>query len=211
MATPKISSAAWPAGCGMEQAEMDLEQKQIEQARTHPEAFAGLYDRYGERIYRHCYHRLGNHPDAEDLTAQVFRRALEGLPAYDWRGIPFGAWLFRIAHNLLIDRYRSERTAVSLETLSENGVDLPERDAPAPDARLAQIEEGAVAWAAVARLPMLQRRAVVLRFGRDLSNAEVGKLIGRSEAATKQLIYRAMRSLRTQLATSETPIGSEKP
>jgi len=170
----------------------------VEQARDDPDAFAQLYDRYVDRIYRYGFRRLSRHEDAEDLTAQTFRRALEGLPEYEWRGLPFGAWLFRIAHNLVVDRRRVGNAPLSLDRLTEGGFEPSERLAEGPDACLVEQEAADEAWAAVAALPPLQRRAVTLRFGRDLSHAEVGVIIGRSEAATKQLIYRAMQTLRIQ-------------
>jgi RNA polymerase sigma-70 factor (ECF subfamily) len=168
----------------------------VERARTDPDAFAGLYDRYVQRVYRYTYTRLGSHPDAEDVTAQTFHRALERLEQYEWRGAPFGAWLFRIARNLVADRRRAGSPPVSLDGLSENGFD-PAAPFEPPDGALLGREEADAAWAAVAILPPMQRRAVTLRF--DLSHAEVGVIIGRSETATKQLIYRAMKTLREQL------------
>jgi RNA polymerase sigma-70 factor, ECF subfamily len=178
--------------------ELTEEATLVERARTDPDAFAGLYDRYVQRVYRYAYARLGSHPDAEDLTAQTFHRALERLEQYQWRGMPFGAWLFRIAHNLVVDRRRSGSPPVSLDSLSENGYD-PAAPFEPPDGALLGREEGDAAWAAVAILPPMQRRAVTLRFARDLSHAEVGVIIGRSETATKQLIYRAMKTLREKM------------
>jgi RNA polymerase sigma-70 factor, ECF subfamily len=175
----------------------------VERARTEANAFATLYDRYVERVYRYAYRRLGVHAEAEDLTAQTFQRVLESLPHYQARGLPFGAWVFRIAHNLVVDRYRGQRSPLSLD---EAGPSLElESGGDGIDAELAQREEIDAAWQAVDRLPPLQRRAVVLRFGRNLSHAEIGPIIGRSEAATKQLIYRAMKTLRSSLQAIGEP------
>jgi len=179
--------------------DLAMERSLVARAASEPEAFGELYDRYVGRIYRFAYRRLGSHADAEDLTAQTFRRALEFLDRYEWRGLPFGAWLFRIANNLVTDWRRRGGSAVSLDRLGDAGIDPGDPDTPLPEDDLVAHEEGETAWAAVATLPVLQRRAVTLRFGRDLSHAEVGVIIGRSEAATKQLIYRAMKSLRSQM------------
>jgi RNA polymerase sigma-70 factor (ECF subfamily) len=179
-------------------AELSEEAVLVERARTDPDAFAGLYDRYVQRVYRYAYARLGTHADAEDLTAQTFHRALERLDQFEWRGTPFGAWLFRIAHNLVMDRRRTGSPPLSLDGLSENGFD-PAAPFEPPDGAILGREEADAAWGAVATLPPMQRRAVTLRFSRDLSHAEVGVIIGRSETATKQLIYRAMKTLRGQL------------
>ena len=188
--------AAMPAG----ETDLAWEAALVGRARSDPDAFARLYDLYVERVYRYAFRRLGAHEDAEDLTAQTFHRALERLDRYEWRGLPFGAWLFRIAHNLVVDRRRAGAAPLSLDGLGQDGFE-PAATGEAPDAGLLAQEEAAAAWAAVAALPPLQRRAVTLRFGRDLSHAEVGAIIGRSEAATKQLVYRAMKTLRERLET----------
>jgi RNA polymerase sigma-70 factor, ECF subfamily len=175
----------------------------VERARTDANAFAALYDRYVQRVYRYAYRRLGAHAEAEDLTAQTFQRVLESLPQYQVRGLPFDAWLFRIAHNLVVDRYRLHRPSISVDALDP--ASEPDSGADSMDEALGEREEIDAAWRAVDHLPPLQRRAVVLRFGRDLSHAEIGPIIGRSEAATKQLIYRAMKTLRRNLQTNGEP------
>ncbi len=172
-------------------------------ATVEPEAFGRLYDRYVGRVYRYAFRRLSSHPDAEDVTSQTFRRALEGLAGYTWQGAPFGAWLFRIAHNQIVDRRRQVAAPLSLQQLTEAGWEPGDADAVLPDQQVLDMEEIDTAWSAVRTLPELQRRAVSLRFGRDLSHAEVGSMIGRSEAATKQLIYRAMKTLRVQLEATK--------
>ena len=184
--------------------ELEEEQALVERARTDSAAFAALYDRYVERVYRYAFRRIGTHADAEDLTAQTFQRVLEALPHYESRGLPFGAWLFRIAHNQLVDRYRARGRSVSLNRMQQSG-DLPDMDGDPPGDPLEEREELDAAWSAVQRLPALQRRAVVLRFGRDLSHAEIGPIIGRSESATKQLIYRALKTLRQRLQSEVKP------
>jgi RNA polymerase sigma-70 factor (ECF subfamily) len=184
-------------------AELEQEAALVARARTEPNAFAELYDRYVDRIYRYAYRRLGKHADAEDVTARTFHKAFEGLDHYEWRGAPFGAWLFRIAHNLLVDQYRAPAAAVSIDDLSAAGREPGDPHTLIPEDAVLAREEVDGAWAAVARLPVLQRRAVTLRFGQDLSHAEVGVIIGRSEAATKQLVYRAMKTLRELLDVAE--------
>lgn len=180
-------------------AELAVEHELVQRAASDSDAFGALYDRYVGRVYRYAYRRLDSHLDAEDVTAQTFRRALEWLDRYEWRGLPFGAWLFRIAHNLVTDRLRQGSAPLSLDRLTDDGLDPGDPDVELPEESALAREEADAAWAAVGMLPPLQRRAVTLRFGRDLSHAEVGVIIGRSEAATKQLIYRAMKSLRAQL------------
>jgi RNA polymerase sigma-70 factor (ECF subfamily) len=170
----------------------------VARAREDPRAFAALYDRYVEPLYRYAYRRTGSHPAAEDLVSATFHRALESLESYEWRGLSFGAWLYRIAGNLAADGSRRAKAA-SLDGLHADGFEAADSGAEAPGDALLDREEVDAAWAAVALLPPMQRRAVVLRFARGLSNAETGAAIGRSEAATKQLVYRAIRSVRARL------------
>ena len=182
-------AASPPDLCGV------CEGSRATRAAAEPAAFAELYDRYLPRVYRYAYRRLGSHSDAEDLAAQTFQRALEAIGRYEERGLPFGAWLFRIAHNLIVDRRRLRRGDLPLDGVLHDPADGD----PPPDALVVAHEEATTAWDAVATLPPLQRRAVALRFGQDLSHAEVGQRIGRSEAATKQLVYRAMLTLRARM------------
>lgn len=177
------------------------ERKQIELARSDLRAFGPLYDRYVDPVYRYCYRRTGSHTSAEDLTAQTFRQAIESLPAYEWRGAPFGAWLFRIAHNLVADQLKKKK-AVSLDGMVEDGFD-PAGNDDLPDAQVVACQERDAAWQEVAKLPPMQRRALTLYFGRDMTHAEVGRVIGRSEPATRQLVFRGVQTLRSRLSERE--------
>ena len=85
------------------------EDQLIEQAKTDPEAFGKLYEVYVEKIYNYVYYRIGNHHDAEDLTARVFNRALNHIANYNNKGAPFAAWLYRIAHNLVANWHRDHQ------------------------------------------------------------------------------------------------------
>ena len=174
----------------------------VERARTDGEAFGRLYDRYLDQVYRYVYRRTGTHADAEDLTAQTFHRALERLETYESRDRPFGAWLVRIAQNLIVDRARRGRPPLSLDGLGEQGF-AASAETYNVDAALIEREERDAAWRAVGELPMMQRRAVTLYFARGMSHAEVGRAIGRSEPAAKQLVYRAVKTLRARLAAGE--------
>lgn len=176
------------------EAELARERELVEAAKTRREEFGRLYDHYFPRIYRYAYRQTGSHPEAEDLTAETFRRALEHLDGYHWQGHPFGAWLFRIAANLVVSRHRQARPQGRLDESFElaDGDPLPE------EAALAREEVGAL-WNLVATLPPDQRRAVVLRFGHGLKGREIAAKLGRSEGAAKQLLYRAMLTLREQV------------
>src|SRR5579875_1239558 len=169
------------------------------------ETFIALYDRLLPRLYRYAYRRLGTHADAEDIAAQTFQRALEFRERYQQRGVPVEAWLFRIAHNLIVDHYRARRDVAPLDAFDRSIA----TDAPPLDALVLENERLSTVWEAVATLPPLQRRAVTLYLGHDLPHAGVGRRIGRSEAATKQLVYRAMRALRMRLAEGEGGVEND--
>ncbi|TAK32808.1 MAG: sigma-70 family RNA polymerase sigma factor [Chloroflexota bacterium] len=175
-------------------AELVYERELIEKARASREAFGLLYDRYAGSIYRYAYARTGSHHDAEDVTAEVFRRALEHLDRYEWRGGPFGAWLSSIAAHLVIDRHRRARPQSSID----EALELPDND-PLPERVALDREEAGSLWAAVATLPSDQRRAVVLRFSRGLKGREIAEVMGRSEGSVKQLLYRAVVTLREKV------------
>lgn len=169
------------------------EQRLVEQAQRDLKAFGVLYDRYVDRVYRFCYRRTGSHYEAEELTAQAFRRALEGLPKYEWRGTPFGAWLFRIAGHLIVDR--SKRREVPLDRdFQESG--------PEPLEGLLEAEEVDELWQAVYGLPLYQQQVLVLRYAQGLSTREVARIVNRSETATKQLVHRSLKALRERLQVS---------
>lgn len=164
----------------------------IERARTDPEAFGILYERYVDRIYSYIYYRTGNHADAEDLTARTFYRALQHIRHYEERGLPFSAWLYRIAHNLVANwhRDRGKRQMVSLDELHSLTVgEGPERVAE-------KRERAEMLFRVIRSLPPERQELLILKFVEHLSNAEIGKIMGRSEGAIKSLYHRTLLSLR---------------
>lgn len=178
----------------MTASELDRERELVKAARSSKEAFEQLYDRYVVRIYCYAYARTGSHHDAEDLTSETFRRALEHIGSYRWEGVAFGAWLHRIAANLVIERHRREHAREPLDEV----LGLADGD-PRPEEVAEAREEAGALWAAVETLPPDQRRAVVLRFSHGLRGKEIAERMGRSEGAVKQLLFRAMVALRERL------------
>lgn len=168
----------------------------IELARREPEAFGELYQRNVDRIYNYVYYRTGNVADAEDLTARTFHQALSNLSGYTHYGLPFVAWLYRIAHNLVANYHRSHsrwRTA-SLEELELRG-----RPADGPE-RVAELNERKQAlWSAIRRQPEERQRLLILKFADRLSNEEIGREMGRTESSIKSLYFRTLRALRADL------------
>ncbi len=168
----------------------------VERARTEPDAFGQLYERYVDRVYSYIYHRVGNVQDAEDLTARTFYRALEKLDTYEDRGLPFSAWLFRIAHNLVANWHRdhSRRQVFSLEKLWWRS-----HDGARPDEAVEAEVEREELWEAINRLPEERRNLLLYKLNTTLSNLEIGEMMNKSESAIKSLYFRTLSALRKDL------------
>jgi RNA polymerase sigma-70 factor (ECF subfamily) len=164
----------------------------IDRARTEPDAFACLYERTATEVYRFAFSLTRDHARAEDVTAETYRRALARIPAYEDRGTPFVAWLFTIARNFVRDGAR--RGARETPLLDH---DTPTHDWPGEG--VVRGERQLAVQAALRRLPPVQRRVMVLRYGHERSCRDIGDELGKSEAAIKQLSYRAARRLRQLL------------
>ncbi len=166
------------------------------------EAFGQLYQAYADRIYSYLAFRLApreggcqNPTEAEDLAAETFIRALNALDSFRWQGAPFGAWLFRIAHNVLVDYVRSQgrRETVPLEeTIAVAG----STGRAAEDGLLTR----ACLQVATAQLTALQQQVIALRFAAGLSLAETARVMGKREGAVKDLQHKALAALRRRLA-----------
>jgi RNA polymerase sigma-70 factor (ECF subfamily) len=168
----------------------------VEMAKTDQEAFGMLYERYVGKIYNYVYYRTGNHHDAEDLTAMVFYRAMRHIPAYTERGVPFQAWLYRIAHNLIANwhRDRARRKIIPLEEFTGPGP-----DADKPDEQAEGRAEHAALLEVIRRLPEERQQLLILKFIERLPNAEIGVIMGRTEGAIKSLYHRTLIALRDEL------------
>jgi RNA polymerase sigma-70 factor, ECF subfamily len=165
-------------------------------------AFGMIFDHYHEAIYRFIASRVHRPTDAEDLTQLVFVKALEALPRYESRGIPFGGWLFRLARNAVIDHVRTRREHAGLDTIA----DRPHSDA-GPDEIAAIRQELNAVGAALASLTEEQREAIELRFFAGLSAREAAAAMGKQEGTVRGLQFRAIASLRRELGI-EAEIGS---
>lgn len=169
------------------------ERRLIEAAQRDPACFAQLYESNFERVYAFIARRVRDRDQAQDLTADVFHSALKNLSRFEWRGVPFAAWLFRIAANAIIDR---GKRAAQLETIMLREIHEPD---PSSDADLADVEHRARLFKLVEKLPADQRRVITMRFAHQKSIAEIAKQIGRSEGAIKQLQFRGLQGLRTMV------------
>ena len=168
----------------------------IARAKEDPKAFGLLYERYVNNIYNYIYYRTGNHHDAEDLTARTFYRALKHISRYVDRGAPFSAWLYRIAHNLVANWHRdhSRRQIISLDELV---VMTTKRKGPAAMAE--EHLEHDLLLQAVRRLPPERQQLLIFKFVEQMSNAEIGEVMGRTEGAIKSLYHRTLVVLRKEL------------
>lgn len=169
----------------------------VKRAKHDPEAFGVLYERYVDKIYSYIYFHTSSEQDAEDLTARTFHQALANIRRYSERGLPFSAWLYRIAHNLVANWHRdhSRRPQVSLDEV----VKILTRSRHAPDELAEQQSELDALRAVIQQLPPERQLLLVLKYGESQTNAEIGKALRRSEGAVKSLLHRTLLDLRTAL------------
>ena len=179
-----------PEGAALKTEEAD-EQLLIEAAQKNPGRFAELYEANFERVYAFVVSRVRNRDEAQDVTAEVFHKALAHLGRFEWRGAPFAAWLYRIAANALADR--------AARAAREREIPSPDDPAPAPDG-LEEAERRARLFRLVRSLPRDQHRVIVLRFSEEMSIREIAQAMGRTEGAVKQLQFRALETLRARWA-----------
>jgi len=164
------------------------------------DAFGMLYARYVDRIYNYVYYRTGNVHDAEDLTARVFQRAMKHIHNYTDRGVPFSAWLYRIAHNLVANWHRDHSRRQEIP-LADAPILKARGDLPEANMVRTEVQEGLLRL--IRRLPPDRQQLLILKFVENLSNAEIGDIMGRSEGAVKSLYHRTLLSLRDQVGESE--------
>ncbi len=165
----------------------------IEEAQKDSARFAELYEANFERVYAYVVKRVGDRAETEDITSEVFHHALANLHKFEWRGIPFAAWLYRIAANLISDRWQ--------RTGRENVSDDPDEieSLQARNVAFDQAEQRAMLFRLVSSLPEEQRRVVILRFVEEKSIKEVARDVRKTEGAVKQLQFRALSSLRARM------------
>ena len=165
------------------------------------QAFAQLYEAHFDRIYRYVVLRIGDRTEAEDITQQVFLNALQSISSFKWKGVPFAAWLFRIAHNQVVDyvRKRQKRVATPLDESLIIGDSNPQQMVE----HSLDIEQLLLA---TKRLTEAQREVISLRFTGGLSTAQVAKIMGKNQGAVKALQHSAIVALRKVLLVS----GNEK-
>ena len=175
---------------------MQNDESLVRRAQQHDQdAFAQLYEEYFDKIYRYITLKIGNRTEAEDMTQQVFLNAIKSISSFRWRGIPFSAWLFRIAHNQMVDYFRkkAKHATISLdEVLVSNGNN--------PQLVAEQNLDIERLLLATEQLTQAQREVISLRFASELSIAQVARVMGKSQGAIKALQHSAIVALRKTLS-----------
>jgi RNA polymerase sigma factor (sigma-70 family) len=181
---------------------LSQELKLVRQARADAQAFGALYDHYFPRVYNYVYYRVQQRVATDDLVSTIFVRALDRLDSYrEGRG-PFGVWLFRIAHNVVVDYYRSLPRASPLPMERAEHL-VP--DAPSVEQSLAQRQEVEALLAQVSRLSEREQEIIGLKFGGGLTNRKIAALMDLKENHVAVILYRAMRKLRHRLEAHSRP------
>ena len=164
----------------------------VEAAQKDPARFSDLYEANFERVYAFVARRVHARADVEDITAKVFQHAFENLSRFQWRSVPFVAWLYRIAANAVADRWQSLSRETGRPVMEAPSVDFD-------DTEIERTERRAQLFRNVAKLPAKQRRVIEMRFAEEKSIREIAKVLGKSTGAVKQLQHRAYVRLRDQL------------
>jgi RNA polymerase sigma-70 factor (ECF subfamily) len=167
----------------------------VEAAQSDPAKFDALYELQFERVYAFVANRVRNRATAEDLTSEVFHRALANLPGYEWRGVPFAAWLLRIAANAIADQFKR----AAREFPSPDDPPEPAADPDLQASELRAIEYRAQLFRLVGQLPEVQKQVVYERFVEQRSIGEIAQRLGKTPGAIKQLQLRAVQNLRSQM------------
>lgn len=173
----------------------ESDQALIIRARVDRTAFGELYERYVDRIYAYLLYRTGSRPDAEDLTQRVFSQALGAIDDHDPDAGSAGGWLFTIAHNTLANYYRTRARRPSARLEAAAGA----VDPAVPLDDVEAIEDAHAVRRALARLSAERQHLVLLKYVVGLSNAEIGRVLGKSEGAIKSLLRRTLGALRREL------------
>lgn len=174
---------------------LEEEKKLIERAKKSPEAFGELYDLYFDSIFTYIVYRVSGREQAEDITSQVFEKAMKSIQRFEWQGYSYGSWLYKIAHNLIIDSYKAKKDTVSIEESilikdeEEENIEFVTKK----DLDLSKLLR------AIEILPTEQREIVYLRYVKELSIKETVEVTGKSVDSVKSLAKRALNNLKKNL------------
>ena len=182
-------------------ASLNDERLLIQAAQSDPSRFADLYESNFTRVYAFVARRVNDREEAQDVTAEVFHQALKNLGRFQWRGVPFAAWLLRIAANALADRWQHASRGIEVPA------DSAQLESEASSADAVELERRAMLFQLVDRLPSDQRLVITRRFVDQKSIREISQELGRSAGAVKQLQFRALETLRGQMLKDNSETG----
>lgn len=174
------------------------EKELIEKAKVDKEAFMQIYDSYFRKIYNYAYYRTMDQSEAEEITSQTFLLALESIGKFEYRGVPLGVWLYRIASNVLVDLFRKKNKTLVLD---DNEFEAAIEGQP--ETILVSKDEKSELAQLLKKLPPPQQQAVILRYIQELSYKEISEIMDKSEGAVKQLLHRGLTTLRERMVRYE--------
>jgi RNA polymerase sigma-70 factor (ECF subfamily) len=181
---------------------MDLieEKELVERARRDPEVFGKLYDQYYSRIFNYVLRRVANIEIAQDITSEVFFKALKNLRQFHWRNVPFSSWLYRIATNQITDYFRGGKQEMfSLEEISEpisNSSLSVETEVIEAEEELEKHEDFLILHQSISRLPLKYQEVITLKFFENKQIKEIGEILGKREGTIKSLLHRGLKKLK---------------
>jgi RNA polymerase sigma factor (sigma-70 family) len=180
--------------------ELQQETELVERARGDPRAFGELYERFYSPIFNYALKRTASIETAKDVTSEVFLKAFKNLKQFHYRGLPFSAWLYRIATNEIANQHRHNgRRTFPLEDVSTPLVDPSppvDDELIAAEAELERSKDFLALHAHIARLPVHYQEVIVLRFFENKSLKEVGMILGKRDGTVKSLLHRGLEKLR---------------
>ena len=177
---------------------IDDEQQLVEDAKTSTEAFGKLYDRYFPKVYAFVASKVNNRHDAEDLAGDIFIKVVENIGNFEWKGVPFAAWIFKIARNTLNDYYyKTSRTKVS--NIDEAFEVKEDEEKTSPHKKAAQEELSVTVKKVMSQLPERELEVLQLKFFSQLTNREIVQVTGLSESNVAVILYRTLRKIKTDL------------
>ena len=180
----------------------EAERLLIEAAQQNRKRFADVYDEYFEIVYAYIARRVRRRGEVEDVTAEVFRKALENLPRFKWTGAPFASWLLRIASNVIADRAKRAAREANVDSDEAAG-----STKASPQMDLESAERSKHLFGLVNQLPDNQQRVITMRFAEEKSVREIARVLACSEGAIKQLQFRALENLRKRVHSSAAQSG----
>ena len=181
----------------------ELEQKLVENAKRDIREFGALYDEYYGRIFGYVLNRTASLDVAQDVTSEVFYKALTNISSFHWKGVPFSVWLVRIANNEIANHYRSNGHGLALKdkiTFSISiSVETPESELETAEAQLLRHRNYLIAQERISKLPAKYQEVLALRFFEGKPLGEIGQVLGKKESTVKTLLYRGLDKLREML------------